>query len=180
MENKVNYHGYLVLPRQAKLLEKDLGYALFGFYITLIMEAVWDRSNLQFSYITKSHSSLAVIMNCNQSTVSRQLKNLEKKKYLIRYKDSIHLAYFPLFLKDVAKKMHSMNYANLHELYADIHRINAELQEDYAALHSTRGQIGYQSFNISSKVNLSSFADVYIDPDEIDIELSNKNKEVAY
>lgn len=136
MENKKKYHGFLGLPRQTKLLFHDLGYGLFGFYIGLVMEAIWYRGNPQIGYVTKTQTEIGIALKCDQSTVSRNLQKLEEKKYLIRHTEHklIKLAYFPLFLTDVARKMHSKNYANLHDLYVDMYKIDAELQDKYAIL----------------------------------------------
>lgn len=132
-ENAKKYHGYLILPRHAQFLIQELGHELFGFYVALLMLAVWSRKNKNFSTVTKTQTEVAKELKINQSTVSRNLRALEKHKYLIiRNKDYIRLGYLPLFLSDVNKKIYSKDYADLHELYADIHTINAELQEYYA------------------------------------------------
>lgn len=155
MKKKNNYHGFLALPRQTKLLMKDLGLNLYGFYVALAMEAIWDRKNPDIGRVVKKQIELAFSTGCNQSTISRLLKDLEKRKYLIRHKDYIFLAYFPLFLNDVARKMYGKDYANLQELYADMYKINAELQQSYAISQHNRGQMSSQSLYISSNDNLS-------------------------
>lgn len=156
MDNAKTFHGYLILPRQAKLLLQDLGYALYGFHQCLLMDALWFRGNPQIGCITKTQKELAITFQTTQPTVSRLLAKLEGKQYIIRHKGCIRLRYFPLFLADVNKKTHSKDYANLHELYADVDSINAELQEKYTQLHEKRAQNTNQRLYISSKVNLSS------------------------
>lgn len=153
-----NYHGFLGLPRHSKLLLNDLGYDLFGFYIGFVMEAVWFRGNPQMGYVTKSQNEIAVALGCDQSTVSRNLKKLEEKKYILRHTKHklICLKHFPLFLTDVAFKMYDKNYANLDELYADMHKINAELQEKYVESQGKRAQKDTQRLYNSSKGNSSS------------------------
>ena len=122
------------------------------------MLVIWYRGNSQFGYVIKSQIEIGIALRCNQSTVSRNLKILETKKYLVRHVKHklIKLAYFPLFLTDVARKMHSKNYADLNEVYVDMHKINAELHEKYAILQQKRGQNTTQSFNYSSKDDLNS------------------------
>ena len=161
MENPKRYHGFLVLPRHSKLLLKDLGYLLFGFHLGLVMEAIWYRGNSQIGYVLKSQIELASLLNCDQATVSRNLNALQEKRYIIRHTKYklIRLAYFPLFMSDVAGKMHSKDYANLNELYADMYRINAELQDKYAISQEKRAQKGGQSLYSSSKDDLGSFED---------------------
>lgn len=167
-------HGYLVLPRQSKLLRQELGYDLFGFYLMLVMEAVWHRSNKRFGQVVGKQAELAKELHMDQSTISRNLSKLEKHKYcVIRHEQKyIILGFFPLFLKDVASKIHSKNYTNLNELYADIHRINAELQDDYVNMQDKRTQKATQSLYSSSNEYLSSpGVSDEVDTEEIDINI---------
>lgn len=172
MQDIKSYHGFLVLPRHSKLLRYDLGYLLFGIYLELIMEAIWFRGNSKIGYVPKNQTELAGILGYNQSTVSRHLENLEKRKYIIRHTKHklIKLSYFPLFLHDVAMKMHSNNYANMNELYADMYKINAELQDNYAKTQDERGQKNTQRVNNSFKDNSEFFAQNENLTDVLDIE----------
>lgn len=145
------YHGFLGLPRHSKMLLHDLGHDLFGFYIGLVMEAVWFRGNPDIGCVKKSQKQLAGALNCSQSTISRLLSQLERRKYIIRHKNYMRLAYLPLFLAEVAFKIHSRNYANLHELYADMYAVNAELQQKYSDSQLRRGQTNTQRLYNSSK-----------------------------
>jgi transcriptional regulator with XRE-family HTH domain len=158
MNMEKRLHGYLVLPRQSKLLRQELGYDLFGFYLMLAMEAVWHRGNKRFGQVVGTQAELAKILHMDQSTVSRNLGKLEKHKYcVIRHEQKyITLGFFPLFLNDVSSKIYSKNYASLNELYADMHRINAELQEDYANMQDRRTQKAAQSSYGSSNEYVSS------------------------
>ena len=110
------------------------------------------------AYVTKSQIEIGVALGCDQATVSRNLKKLEEKKYIIRHTKHklICLTYFPLFLIDVVKKMHSKNYADLHQLYSDMHEINAELQGKYEDSQLRQVQNGLQRLNNSSKDNSHS------------------------
>ena len=153
------YHGFLYLPRHSLLLLNELGYDLFGFYIGLVMCSVWSRENKNFGRIAKTQTEIAAILGMTQETVSRKLKALEYYKYfVVRRKRYIILGYFPLFLQEVCKKIHSKNYANLNELYADMYEINAILQEDYTDLQKQRNQKRSQSLNSSSKDNYSLYS----------------------
>lgn len=176
MKNTKKYHGFLGLPRHSKLLFYDLGYMLYGFYIGLVMEAVWFRGNPDFCCINKTQKELAISLNCNQSTVSRILAELQARKYLINHEVYKRLAYFPLFLTDVASKMHSKDYANLNELYADMHRINAEMQDKYALSQGKRDQNATQSLYSSSNDNLS-FSQEEINLDEIAAGIEKQKEE---
>ena len=151
-------HGYLVLPRQSLFLFQELGHDLFGFYIGLIMSAIWHRGNKNFGKIIKTQTMLAFEQGINQATISRKLKELEKHKYfVVRHRNEMLLGFFPLFLRDVASKIHSKDYANLRELYTDMHSINADLQDKYADLQDKRAQNVIQRLNSSFKDNLISY-----------------------
>ncbi|MEK7571662.1 MAG: hypothetical protein AAB553_05305 [Patescibacteria group bacterium] len=151
MINVNEYHGYLALPRHSMLLLHELGYDLFGFYLGLVMCTTWHRNNKQFGRITKNQTELAECLNMTQTTVSRKFKELENHKYFIlRSKLGYIPGYFPLFLTDVANKIPKKNYANLHELYADISKINAELQYNYANSQDKRAQNKSQRLYSSS------------------------------
>lgn len=181
MQYEKKYHGYLALPRQSKLLRQELGQDLFGFYLSLVMEAIWYRGNKNFGRIVISQVELANEFNMDQTTISRKFKRLEKHRYcVIRHKGKgITLGYFPLFLKDVAAKMYSKNYANLHELYADMHAINAELQDEYANLQVNRAQTTPQRLRSSSKddVSFSRFSSYSGGTEEIDIDEADRGIE---
>lgn len=159
MKNYKKYHGFLGLPRHSKILLQELGYEYFGLYIGLIMEAIWYRGNPDLGCIKKSQKELAEALNCSQSTISRVLNYLERRRYLIRHRTYIRLAYFPLFLTEVAFKMHSRNYASLQELYADMSEINAELQQKYTDSQRKRGQTDTQRLYSSSKGDSGFFED---------------------
>jgi len=160
MNNQKQYHGYLALPRHAILLRQELGYNLFNLYIALVMLARWHRSNPQIGCVIGTQTEIAKHIGKSQSIISRGLKALEpkgNKKFIIRHSHHVVLGFFPLFLTDVADKMHSNNYANLHELYADMYRINSELQDNYAISQVKRGQKPTQSLYSSFKVDYGSF-----------------------
>ena len=154
------YHGYLALPRHSKMLRQDLGYHLFILYIALVMDARWDRKYLsQLGHVLGTQTEIASDLSISQSSLSRGLDKLEAKdrKYVIKHTRYILLGYLPLFLTDVADKMHSKDYASLHDLYADMYRINAELQEKYAIWQEKQAQNTPQRLYRSSKVGLGSF-----------------------
>lgn len=160
--NLKQYHGYLALPRHAKMLLENLGHPLFSLYIALVMDARWHRDNKLFSCVVGTQTEIASRLDISQSKLSRGIDKIQvkNKKYVIKHKRYILLGYFPLFLTDVADKMHSKNYEDLHDLYSDMHRINAELQENYAVSQERRGKNPTQRFYSSSKDNLDSFDDI--------------------
>src|SRR3989344_7331729 len=96
--NNKRYHGYLILSRHTKFLMEDLGYPLYGFYLGLIQEARWDRRYLDtFGRVHKTNVELAQVFGCNQSTISRNLTKLQKKRYVVKHHRYVTLLYFPLF-----------------------------------------------------------------------------------
>ena len=154
------YHGYLALPRHSKMLRQDIGYHLFSLYIALVIDARWDRKYPnQFGHVVGTQTEIAALLNISQSKLSRGLDKLEAKdrKYAIKHKRYILLGYLHLFLTDVADKMYDKDYANPHDLYADMYRINAELQEKYAISQEKRDRNTPQRLYRSSRVDLGSF-----------------------
>ncbi|MGH2612499.1 MAG: hypothetical protein ACRDFB_05560 [Rhabdochlamydiaceae bacterium] len=162
MSNLKQYHGYLALPRHAKLLREELGYNLYSLYEALVMDAIWHRNNPRIGCVIGTQAEIAKSLHISQSSLSRGLESLQGKstKYVIRHKGYIVLGYFPLFLTDVVSKMHSKDYATLQELYADMYRINAELQEIYAISQVKRYQNTRQRLYSSSNSNLDSSNEV--------------------
>lgn len=136
MKDIKDRHGYLILPRQLKLLRQVIGVELFGFYLSLAMEAIWSRKNENFGLVMGTQAEIALKLNMDQATVSRKLKALnERFRYcVIKHKNSIRLGFFPLFVKDISSLIHSKNYANLNQLYEDMHSLNVELKREYANL----------------------------------------------
>lgn len=159
MKDGKKYHGFLVLPRHAKMLQADLGLHLFGIYIALIFLARWHRSNPQMGHVIGTQTEIAKELHISQSSLSRSIEKLEAKRYVIRHTRYIILKYFTLFLSDVASKIHSKNYANLNELYADVYGINAELQQKYAISQENYDQNHPQRLYISSKDDSGSLED---------------------
>jgi hypothetical protein len=153
MASEINYRGYLGLPRQSKLIMRHLGYPLFGFYIALVMEAVWDRKKDHFGSVTKSNSQLADIFLCNESTVSRNIKKLCLKGFVKKYKTEIQILHFPLFLILVTKKIAHHNPANMQELESFVHEISAKMQGQDANLHAIKPQKSPESSEVSFNVH---------------------------
>lgn len=178
MKKSTGYHGYVILPRQSKLLLRVLGHGLFGFYLDLIMEASWHRRSKYFGQIRNTQAELAKKLNMEQSTISRNIKAIQKRnRYcIIKRKNYLILGFFPLFLLDVVSKISRNDYEDLHALYADVHQINANLQENYAFLQDERTQNasqfrdssneGFPSGDVSDEVDTDN--DMYIKDDEID------------
>jgi len=194
-ENENKYHGYLILSRQLKHLRKELGTNLFQFYTDLALMARWSRKDKKtFCKIMLTQDEVAEELGIDQSTVSKKLGALKTKHKdsFTKTKRSITLGFLPIFLYDVASKMHSNDYANWNEVYVDMHRINAELQEKYDKTHNRGAQKDPLSINTSSKVSVSlnSNNEEYIDIDEVDRgiekmvrerkEEEEKNKERLY
>lgn len=181
-ENEKKYHGYLILSRQLKHLRKELGSNLFHFYIDLVMEARWGRKYKKtFCKIMMTQSELASELGVDQGTISKKIAELKKrnKNSIIQNKRSITICFLPLFLYEVASKMPFNDYANWNEVYEDMHKIDAELQERYEKRHNSGTQNDPLSINTSSKVSssLSSGEDDYIDVDEVAIGIERMNRE---
>lgn len=179
-----HYHGYLMLPRQSMWLLQTLGHGLFGFYLELVMIANWDRRNKNFGRIPETQAELARILSMEQSTISRNFAALQiRNKYcVIKHKEYLILGFFPLFIRDVVAQIHNKDYANLDELYADMHRINAELHQNYANLQDKRAQNDtqsvYGSYKQSSfKPSSSASSEDDIDVNEVDEGIEKMKRE---
>lgn len=168
MKGNNKYHGFLALPRHAKILRQDLGFHLFNLYIAFIMEARWHRNNPQIGCVIGTQAEIASHLGVNQSTISRGIDVLYRKNkyYAVKHKKYVKLGFFPLFLADVAKRMAKSDYANLNELYADMYRINAELQDNYAISQEKLGKNPIQRLYSFHNVNLDSSQDYH---EELDI-----------
>lgn len=181
-ENEKKYHGYLILSRQLKHLRKELGTNLFQFYIDLALMARWGRKDKKtFCKIMMTQDEVADELGIDQGTVSKKLRALKTKHKdsFTKTKRSITLGFLPIFLYDVASKMHSNDYANWNEVYEDMHRINAELQEKHDKTHNRGAQKDPLSINTSSKVSVSLNPnnEEYIDLDEVDKGIEKMIKE---
>lgn len=159
IKTQKQYHGYLALSRHVKMIQEDLGHSLFSLYIALVIDARWFRGNEFFCCVVGTQIEIATRLGISQSTLSRGLDKLDAKdkRHAIKHTRYIRLGYFPLFLTDVAEKMAENNYSDLHELYSEMYRINAELQENYAILQEKRTQNTPQRLYSSFKDNLGSF-----------------------
>jgi hypothetical protein len=178
IKKSTGYHGYVILPRQSKLLLRVLGHGLFGFYLDLVMEASWHRGSKYFGQIKNTQAELAKKLNMEQSTISRNIKAIQKlNRYcIIKRKNYLILGFFPLFVLDVVSKISRNDYEDLHTLYADVHQINANMQEKYAFLQDERTQNasqfrdssseGFFSGDVNNEVDTNE--DMYIKDNEID------------
>lgn len=177
---RINYHGYLGLPRQVKLILRNLGYLLFGFYIGLVLEAVWDRKKDDFGCVKKTNSELTELFFCDESTVSRNLNKLVQKGFVRKLKRKIQITYFPVFEINITKKLVKLEIASVQELRAVMQDFNAELQEIFANLHEASVQKESQSFHISSSVHSDLSQDNHnenVDIDEV-IRGMNEDKKI--
>lgn len=177
---RVNYHGYLALSRHSKLVLHDLGHLYFGIYMGLIQEAVWDRAKEDFGYIVATNKELEKLFGADESTISRHIKALSQKGYVVKTKGKVKIIDFPLFEISIVRKLAKMDFASMQELRATVQELNAKVQEDIASLHDNQLHNTSQSFNVSSKVDLGLSQDSSeekIDLEEIDKGIEQMRKE---
>lgn len=133
MKKKVNYHGYISIPRQFKHFLYELDPALFHLYMVLVLEAVWDQKKDEFGYVLRTNDELANLCNCNQSTVSRNLKKLQEKNFIVKDKNRIVILDYVMFLLHINKRLAKKNFASMHEL-------RAFMRNNYACKHKSIGK----------------------------------------
>ena len=178
--NEKRFHGFVILPRQSKHLRKELGTTLFLFYIDLAMEANWSRRDKKtLGVVQMTQSEVALALGVDQGTVSKKLDALLliDKYCIVKNKRSITLNFMPLFLYDVAVEMGLNDYVNWNEAVADMHIINAELQEKYDKRNNIRTQKASLRVNTSSNASISLTLTDDIDVDEVDRGIERMKRE---
>ena len=168
---RLNYHGYLGLSRHNKLVLHELGHLYFGTYMGLVQEAIWDRAKEDYGCVIATNKELEKLFGTHESTISRHIKVLSLKGYVIKTKGMVEIIDFSLFELPIVRKLAGMDFASMQELRATVQELDAKVQEDIANLHDSQLQNAPQSSTVSSKVNLSLAQDSSgekIDLDEVD------------
>lgn len=165
------YKGYIVIPRGIILpfLGKPLHLPEFGIFIAIVIECDWDRRHSTYGCLTKSDSELAIRWGCNVSTMWRYKKRLLKMGLLVRQDKLIRVRYFEWFEAPFVKQLAKIPIATMQELIAKSQELIADMQGNIADVQNSQDQNKPQSFNVSSKGNLSLSNDnIGLSQDEID------------
>lgn len=159
-------HGYLYFPRISQVLIKDLGFALFGFYMGLVGQVIWDKRKNSYGCINKTNFELGQFFVCHETTVSRNLKELENKGYLIKTPGQIKIVDFSLFEFQTARMLKCEHFTSAHELRERLQELRANFKEENAVLLDSKAE-NNESFNVSSRVESMFPSNEVIDPNEI-------------
>lgn len=170
------YKGYIVIPRGIILpfLGKPLRLFEFGVFIAIALECDWDRHHSTFGCLTKSDGELAIRWGFNVSTMWRYKKRLLQMGLLVRQDNLVRVKYFEWFEAVFVKQLAKIPIATMQELIAKTQELIADMQGDVAIMQHSQVQNKPQSFNVSSKGNLSLSNDD-TDLSQEDIEWINKN-----
>src|SRR3990170_935919 len=160
------YKGFFCFSRVMLLLFQTgnnvLDFGALGSYIALVGEADWDRRHSTYGCITRSDEDLARKWNCDPSTVWRKKNQLKELGVLVKRDDGFYrVKHIELLELPTAMKLSKL-------VIADSQDLIAETQEG-------QGQNSTQSFNVSSKDNLSYFQESPRVPEE---ELDRISKEI--
>lgn len=155
-----SYKGYIYFMRAIMLLfqneNKSLDFGTLGTFIAIASECDWDRKHPTYGCLTKPDEYLARRWKCNPSTVWRKKMNL-KRLGLLKETDSglFRLCYIEWFEASVAKELAKEEFANSQEFIARTQDLVASSQRKIADVQAYQGYNDPQSFNVSSKENLS-------------------------
>lgn len=166
------YKGYIVIPRAVVLLflSNTLQLLEFGTYLAFASECDWDKKHETYGCVNKTDKELADRWHLDISTIWRYKQKLLAKGLLVNHGKLVKIQHFELFDIGVAKRLASIPLATPQELFANLQNIIAKPQEDIANLQDYQDQNRPQSFNVSSKGDLSlsnneddSFSDEELD-----------------
>ena len=155
------YKGYIFFPRVIMLRFKNendaLDFDALANFMAFASECVWDRKKLDYyGCLNKTDEELAIKWGCDLSTVWRKKMKL-KKLGLLQESESglLRLNYFEWFEAPIAKELAKQEIANSQELIARTQELIASSQRKIADVQDHQGYNDPQSFNVSSKEDLS-------------------------
>lgn len=156
---KANYAGYLVVLRAIQMLLKDgtLNFTQLGAFICFVAEADFDSRHPYYTVITRDDAELANAWGCNSSTVTRKRKELIRKGLLSSEDGLTKVTNFSLFELQWVKTYAKLKPTILQVLFAKTLSESAKEMEKIAIMQANQPQNDAQSFNISSKGELTSF-----------------------
>lgn len=177
------YKGYVYFIRAIMLLfqnNKALDFDGLGTFIAFALECDWDRKHPTYGLLVKPFDYLAEKWHCNPSTVYRKRDKLISLG-LLRHEENgyVRLKYIEWFDPSISKELAAIEFADSQSLVAKTQELIANMQDKVADMQTDQAQYKPQSFNVSSKDNISvisshaedeSFSDEEIDriSDEID------------
>lgn len=177
------YKGYVCLPKAIMLFfqrNKALDFDGLGSFMAFAIECDWDRRHPTYGLIVKPFEYLARKWHCNPSTVYRKRDKLVSLGLLKQEENGYtRLKYIEWLEPFISKELGKVEFADSQSLIAKTQELIADVQDKVADVQTIQDQYKPQSFNVSSKDNISvissqsedeSFSDEELDriSDEID------------
>lgn len=178
IEYKTNFAGYFTILRAIQYLLKDktLNLTQLGAYICFIAQSDYDPRHKFYGVITRDDKEIARELSLDKTTIFNHRKNLIKKGLLVDDNGYTKIPNFYIFELKWVKGLAKAPARFLQWLIGNPQRVIEDLPELIEKIQQVQLQNEPQSFNVSSKGNLSSSKD-YLDVDEIDKHLSDKDNE---
>jgi len=154
---KSNSSGYFIILRalQSLFKSKGLNFTQFGAYICFISQVDFDAKHKNYGLITRDDQELAKEWNCSETTVFRNRKELINKGLLLYENGQTKVPNYYIFELKWAKVLVKIPITHLQDIISNPQDNMAELQSFIAKMEELQGQNGTQSFNVSSKSDLS-------------------------
>lgn len=156
MMGQKSYKGYIVLLRGILLcFVNQPRFAEFGAFIAIVIECDWDKRHSTYGCLTKSDGELASKWGCNVSTIWRHKKKLLQMGLLVHQDHLVKVKNFDWFEAPFVKQLAKTPIATTQDLIAKSQELIADMQENVAIVQRPQDHNQPQSFNVSSKGNLS-------------------------
>lgn len=153
------YKGYVYFPRAIMLIfqrNKAIDFDGLGSFIAFALECDWDKKHPTYGLLVKPFDYLARKWHCNPSTVYRKRDKLVSLG-LLKHEENgyVRLKYFEWFDPSISKELATMEFADSQDLIAQTQKLVANVQGKVADSQIVQDQFKPQSFNVSSKGNIS-------------------------
>jgi len=154
----ITYSGYIPVLRSILLLfkYKNLSLSQLGAYIYFVMQADFDNRHPHYGAILRDDKQLANEIGVSHTTIYRQRKNLIKAGLLTEKNNITFITNYHMFEFERVKKLVKLKLPNLQDLFTKPQEEMADLELSIANMQNCPLQKVDQSFNTSSKGNLSS------------------------
>ena len=153
------YKGYVYFIRAIMLLfqnNKALDFDGLGTFVAFAIECDWDPRHSTYGHLKKSFDYLARKWNCDNSTVYRKKDKLISLDLIEKTDQNMYrVKYFEWFNPRMSNKLANMEFADSQDLIANTQKLVANVQDKVANVQTVQDQYNPQSFNVSSKDNIS-------------------------
>lgn len=184
LKYKTNFSGYLPILRGLLLLLKNhtLNFTQLGIYICLVSQVDFDDKHDNYKILIRDDAELAKEWGVDASTIYRHRRSLIKKGLFIERDGLTVLPNFHIFQLEWVKIFAKLPYSTLQTLFTELQEDIEKEQFFIAEVQKKQDQKDTQSFNVSSKGELSSstkdnsYVNEYEDIDNILSEVDNENR----